>query len=203
MGGLLYGLPGAGAWYDLLDGPFEHFRYRSLRPRLWTGLEGRVLDLGAGTGRNAHCYPQGAAVVAVDSSPAMLERAALRIARCGKKAECAVMDARRLEFPAGSFDACVSTFLFCVLPDADQAEVLTEVGRVLKPGGRLRLLEYVFSHNPARRLGMRLLSPWVEFVYGARFDRRTREHLHAAGFRLDHAEFVHGDILLLLEASRQ
>lgn len=202
MDGVVYSMPGAGALYDALDWPFEFFRYRRLRPRLWRGLSGRVLDLGAGTGRNVPFYPEAAAVNAVDLSPAMLARAARRVARCGGTAECAVMDARRLEFPAASFDACVSTFLFCVLPDEAQRAALAEVRRVLKPGGRLRLLEYVYSQSPVRRLGMRILSPLVERVYGARFDRRTREHLAKAGFQLDHEEFVHGDILLLLAASR-
>lgn len=202
MAGGLYGLPGAGALYDLLDWPFERFRYRRLRPRLWCGLEGRLLDLGAGTGRNAPCYPDGASVAAVDASPAMLARAAVRVARSGRKAECAVMDARRLEFPSASFDACVSTFLFCVLPDEAQRAALAEVRRVLKPGGRLRLLEYVYSRHPARRLGMRLLAPVVEFLFGARFDRRTTEHLREAGFLLERSEFVSGDVLLLLEARR-
>lgn len=202
VAGGLYAMPGAGACYDLLDWPFERFRYRRVRPRLWSGLEGRLLDLGAGTGRNAPCYPEGAAVTAVDLSPAMLARAARRVARSGRTAECAVMDARRLEFPAASFDACVSTFLFCVLPDADQPAVLAEVRRVLKPGGRLRLLEYVYSRRPSRRLGMRLLSHVVECLFGARFDRRTKAHLREAGFLLEREEFVSADVLLLLEARR-
>lgn len=202
MGGVVYDMPGAGALYDALDWPFEFFRYRRLRPRLWRGLQGRVLDLGAGTGRNAPFYPEAAAVTAVDLSPAMLARAERRVARCGRTAECAVMDARRLEFPAASFDACVSTFLFCVLPDEAQRAALAEVRRVLKPGGRLRLLEYVYSRTPARRLGMRLLSPVVECLFGARFDRRTQAHLREAGFLLELSEFVSGDVLLLLEARR-
>jgi len=53
------------AFYDLLDLPFEHGRYREIRPLLFEGLSGRILDAGAGTGRNIPFYPSGAAVIGV------------------------------------------------------------------------------------------------------------------------------------------
>jgi ubiquinone/menaquinone biosynthesis C-methylase UbiE len=51
------------------------------------------------------------------------------------------MDVTALEFPTGSFDGAVATFLFCVLPDELQMPALRELGRVVKPGGLIRLLE--------------------------------------------------------------
>jgi ubiquinone/menaquinone biosynthesis C-methylase UbiE len=61
--------------YDLLDLPFEYSRYRKIRPLLFQGLKGRVLDAGIGTGRNIQFYPPGAQVVGIDISSAMLARA--------------------------------------------------------------------------------------------------------------------------------
>src|SRR5215472_2839911 len=61
--------------YDLLDLPFEYGRYRRIRPLLFTGLTGRILDAGVGTGRNAPFYPHGSSIVGIDLSPAMLARA--------------------------------------------------------------------------------------------------------------------------------
>ncbi|MBI4395461.1 MAG: class I SAM-dependent methyltransferase [Elusimicrobia bacterium] len=191
----------ASRYYDILDWPFEFFRYRLVRPKLWRNLHGTLLDLGAGTGRNVACYPDKSFVYTVDLSPAMLKKAQERIRENGRDAKCVEADASRLPLPDRSVDACVSTFLFCVLPDDRQPAVLREVRRVLKPEGRLRLLEYVYSKNPWRRFWMRMLSPLVEFLYGARFDRQTKNHLVASGFRIDREEFVAKDVLLFIEAS--
>ena len=61
--------------YDILDFPFEYGRYRHIRPQLFQGLSGRILDAGSGTGRNIASYPAAADVVGIDLSPAMLARA--------------------------------------------------------------------------------------------------------------------------------
>ena len=68
------------AWaYDLLDLPFEYGRYRKIRPQLFRGLSGRILDAGVGTGRNFPFYPVHSAVVGIDLSPAMLAHAQRRL----------------------------------------------------------------------------------------------------------------------------
>jgi hypothetical protein len=53
-------------FYDLLDLPFEYFRYRRIRPLLFREMEGRILDAGVGTGRNFAFYPRGAKIVGID-----------------------------------------------------------------------------------------------------------------------------------------
>ncbi|MBI5624357.1 MAG: class I SAM-dependent methyltransferase [Elusimicrobia bacterium] len=188
----------ASLYYDFLDWPMERFRYGRIRRELWAGLGGRILDLGAGTGRNAAYYPERADVVTADLSPEMLERARRRLKASGRKPQIVVTDALRLDFRDGEFDACVSTFLFCVLPDTMQEPALREILRVLKPGGSVRLLEYVYSRQPCRRWWMRAVSPLVEALYGARFDRDTRTHLLKAGFSLAEERFAHADIILKL-----
>src|SRR5690242_13926251 len=71
--------------YDLLDLPFEHCRYRRIRPLLFAGLSGRILDAGVGTGRNFPFYPADADVLGIDISPAMLERAEARLVAANAK----------------------------------------------------------------------------------------------------------------------
>ena len=141
------------AFYDLLDLPFERRRYRPLRPLLFRGMAGRLLDAGVGTGRNCEFYPPEADVSGIDISPAMLARAHERCPTLAAAGRLYRMNVTALEFPSGAFDAAVATFLFCVLPDDLQVPALRELGRVVKPGGIIRLLEYVRPRGALRRLG--------------------------------------------------
>ena len=129
--------------YDLLDRPFEYRRYRRIRPLLFEGLSGRILDAGVGTGRNAAFYPRGTSVVGIDLSPAMLARAERRRTQSAVAVELRRMDVTKLDFPSTSFDAAVATFLFCVLADDQQVPALRELRRVVRPGGMIGLLGYV------------------------------------------------------------
>jgi len=170
--------------YDLLDFPFERRRYRVLRPLIFQGLGGRLLDAGVGTGRNCAFYPPDAVVSGIDTSPAMLERAHRRCPIVSAAGRLYRMDVTELEFPTGSFDAAVATFLFCVLPDHLQLPALRELGRVVRPGGLIRLLEYVRPHGAIRRIVSRIWQPWIAWVYGASFDRQTEWHVPDAGLEL-------------------
>jgi ubiquinone/menaquinone biosynthesis C-methylase UbiE len=184
--------------YDLLDLPFEYGRYRAIRPLLFAGLSGRVLDAGVGTGRNIPFYPPGAEMVGIDLSPAMLARAERRRSKHGVKVELRPGDVTRLEFPDASFDAVVATFLFCVLPEAQQAPALAELRRVVKRGGEIRLLEYVRPAGAVRQVIARLWEPWMRFAYGAGFDRRTEKHVSEAGLGVVEARFVVDDLVKFL-----
>ncbi len=186
--------------YDLLDLPFEYGRYRHIRPLVFDALSGagRVLDCGVGTGRNIAYYPDKAEMVGVDLCPGMLTRARKRASSLDHPVELIESDVCEMPFPDGSFDATVATFLFCVLPDEVQPAALREIARVVKPGGRLVLLEYVYSRDPRRRRIQRFFSPWVEWAYGARFDRRTREHVREVGLELRASQFVHADTMVML-----
>src|SRR2546423_350187 len=82
--------------YDLLDLPFERGRYRHIRPLLFDGLSGRILDAGVGTGRNFPFYPAGASVLGIDLSPAMLGRAERRRAGSAATVELRQMDVTAL-----------------------------------------------------------------------------------------------------------
>lgn len=186
------------AWYDLLDRPFERRRYRALRPLLFEDLHGRLLDAGIGTGRNCAYYPPDAVVSGIDLSPAMLERARDRCPTLAAGGRLYEMDVTRLEFPAGSFDAAVVTFLFCVLPVECQVPALRELGRVVRPGGLIRLLEYVRPRGKVRRLVSRLWQPWIAWAYGASFDRDTERHVPEAGLTLVESRYVVDDLVKMI-----
>lgn len=185
--------------YDLLDLPFEYRRYRAIRPLLFESLSGRVLDVGVGTGRNMPFYPPGAEMVGIDLSPRMLARAKSRRASLGIRAELHEMDITRLAFPDASFDAAVATFVFCVLPEEQQEPALRELGRVVKPGGAIRLLEYVRPQGRLRRAMAGLWEPWMAWAYGAGFDRNTEKHVAEAGLEIVRSRYLVPDLIKFIE----
>lgn len=185
-------------FYDLLDLPFERLRYEAIRPLLFRDMGGRLLDAGVGTGRNCAFYPKGAIVSGIDLSPAMLERARRRCPELAVGGRLHRMDVTALAFPNASFDAAASSFLFCVLPDRLQEPALRELGRVVKPGGIIRLLEYVRPKGRFRRCASYVWEPWVRWAYGAGFDRNTEQHVPAAGLELIEGRYVVDDLLKML-----
>jgi ubiquinone/menaquinone biosynthesis C-methylase UbiE len=187
-------------WYDLLDAPFERKRYQPIRPLLFAGLSGRILDAGVGTGRNIPFYPQDGDMLGIDLSPAMLTRASRRRDEVGRDVALMEMDVMHTSFEDNSFDAVVSTFLFCVLAPEHQLPALKELARICKPDGEIRLLEYTYSKNPMKRFIMRLWAPWVRFAYGAAFDRNTYLYLEEAGFEETENYFLVDDIIRFIVA---
>src|SRR5260370_2946628 len=131
-----------------------------------------------------------AEVVGVDLSPAMLRRAERRRRLSPANVTLMEMNVAHLEFPDASFDAAVASFLFCVLPDELQLAALQELGRVVKPKGTIRLLEYTRPHGRIRRGMTKLCEPWVRWAYGASFDRRTEQLISDAGLTPVGARYV-------------
>jgi len=185
--------------YDILDLPFERRRYRPIRPELFAGMNGAIMDAGVGTGRNMEFYPANAHVVGIDVSPRMLERARRQRERLGIDVELRELDVTKTDFPDDHFDHVVATFLFCVLDPSEQLPALRELARICKPDGTIRLLEYCYSADPWRRFVMRLWVPWVRFAYGAAFDRDTERYIETAGLELVSARFLYVDIIKMLE----
>jgi ubiquinone/menaquinone biosynthesis C-methylase UbiE len=185
-------------FYDLLDLPFERKRYSGLRPLLFEDLDGELLDAGVGTGRNCAYYPPEAVVSGIDTSPAMLAKAHHRCPTLAAAGRLYQMDVTQLWFPNASFDAAVASFLFCVLPNDMQAPALRELGRVVKPGGLIRLLEYVRPKGRLRRIVSRIWEPWIGWAYGASFDRQTEQQVPQAGLELVESRYVVDDLLKLL-----
>lgn len=191
------------AWvYDILDAPWERM-YRTWRPALVKGLEGTVLEAGVGTGRNLPFYPPTVDVLGIDLSPAMLRRAEKRRRHAACRVTLEQADATNLSHLAdASFDAYLSTFMYCVMPDLLQPSALQEMMRVLRPGGRFRLLEMVYSEDPKLRRRQELWAPFVERVYGARFDRNTLRYLRGMEqVRITQTRFLHADTYLLIEGT--
>ncbi|MDQ3246635.1 MAG: class I SAM-dependent methyltransferase [Pseudomonadota bacterium] len=187
-------------FYDLVDLPFEIGRYRSLRPLLFRGLNGRLLDAGAGTGRNIAFYPPASEVFAVDLSAAMLRRAARRSPKSSAVVHLMEMDLMKLEFADGSFDAAVASFVFCTMPPEARLGALRELARVVRPGGRVRLLEYAPARTAFRRALARAWQPWVKWAFGARLAQDIELELPGASLHVTGSRYV-TDSIKLVEAT--
>jgi hypothetical protein len=87
-----------------------------------------------------------------------------------------------------------------VLPHELQVPALRELGRVVKPRGLIRLLEYVRPHRAFRRIMSRIWQPWIAWAYGASFDHQTERYVHEAGLKLVESRYVVDDLVKLITA---
>ncbi len=147
---------------------------------------GDVLEIAVGTGRNLPYYPTGIHLTGIDVSPAMLEKARERAAALGVEADLREGDAQALDFPDASFDTVVCALSLCTIPDDRKA--IAEAHRVLRPGGRLRLLEHVRSPNPRVRAVERLLDPHYVRRQGDHLLRDPLDPVTALGFTIEQVE---------------
>src|SRR6266511_5666494 len=139
---------------------------------------GDVLEVAIGTGRNLPFYAQGIRLIGVDFSPAMLQLARRQADRLGRTVDLRLGDAQALELPDASFDTVVCTFSLCAIPDERRA--IAEMKRVLRPGGRLLLLDHVAGSAWPVRAVQRLLELVTVPSGGEHFLRRPLRHVQAA-----------------------
>lgn len=183
--------------YDRLMRPLERRLVGRLRAEMLARLpEGaRLLELGAGTGANFAHYPRCSSVAATEPSRGMLARALARPARPAG-ARLFQAEAERLPFADAAFDAAFATLVFCSV--ASPAAAFAELRRVVRPGGRIALLEHV---RPPGALGLvfdalnLLTVPLLE----DHFNRRTADDARRAGLRLTRVESHLGGALQTIE----
>ena len=191
-------------FYDILDYPWERV-YRQWRPWLLGDLRGKVLEAGVGTGRNFRHYNESVELTGVDLSDVMLRKAARKARKADCKIELLHDDASVMrQVESNQYDWIISTFLCCVMPDEFQPATLEQFGRVLKPGGKFKLLEMVYSKNRKLRRRQDLFAPFVEKVYGARFDRKTVQFIEESDvLEITSKRFLKDDVYLLVEGVKK
>ena len=155
------------------------------RTRVAGAAEGRVLEIGIGSGLNLPLYGAAVAeVVGVDPSRALLSRAAAAAAQCQAPVTLIEGSAEALACEDGSFDCVVTTWSLCTIPDAGRA--LAEVRRVLRPGGALLFVEHGRAPEPVVARWQDRLDPiWTRIAGGCHLNRPMDTLLRDAGFRLD------------------
>jgi len=172
--------------YDRQIGFFERVLFAGGRQWVCGQVEGEVLELAVGTARNLAHYPPAVRVTGVELSSEMLAIAQRRAQELGRDADLRLGDAQALEFPDASFDTVTCTLALCTIPDPRRA--VAEARRVLRPGGRLLLLEHVRSPVRAVRAVQRLLEPLAVRFDADHLTREPLEYLAAEGFAIEHVE---------------
>jgi ubiquinone/menaquinone biosynthesis C-methylase UbiE len=158
---------------------------REVRTRVCSALSGDVVEVGFGTGLNAPHYPDGVQrIAAVEPSSLCMRIAEPRIAATSAKVDLAGLNGETLDLPSDEFDAALSTWTLCTIPDVDAA--LAEIRRVLKPGGTFHFVE----HGRAPDVGVarwqaRIEPAWKHVAGGCHVTRKISYLIERAGFQLD------------------
>ncbi|KFU77375.1 Ubiquinone/menaquinone biosynthesis C-methylase UbiE [Amycolatopsis lurida] len=147
---------------------------------------GEVLEVAVGTGLNLPLYPAGVTLTGIDLSDGMLAIARGRAERLGHPVTLRRADAHGLPFDADSFDTVVCTLGLCAIPDDGKA--LREMARVLRPGGRLILLDHIASSSRAVR-GLQWIAEKITVpMAGEHFLRRPLDKIDGLGLAVEHQE---------------
>jgi len=187
------------AFYDQMEWLIEENIFSEWRKQLWSQVKaGNVLEIGVGTGKNIPYYPAGADLTAIDLSEGMMAKAVAKAGRTNSQVDFQLMDVESLTFPADSFDAVVATFVFCSVPDP--IEGLKELGRVVKPGGDIWLLDHVRVNKPIIGPLMDIFNPLVVRMMGANINRRTEQNIRQAGLEIHSISYLKGELVQLVHA---
>lgn len=170
-----------GLLYDFLTRSAERRVIGPLRSALLADLQGKIVDVGAGTGANFPYYDRNAHVLALEPDRSMAQRAKKKLQSASARIDVLITDDRFLNtLVAGSIDVVVLTLVLCTIKNP--AEALQRVKRALKPAGILILLEHVRSNG---RFGpvQDFISPlWQFMTCGCHLNRVTSSTVAAAGF---------------------
>jgi ubiquinone/menaquinone biosynthesis C-methylase UbiE len=172
--------------YDKQIAFFEKIWFGGGREWLGQRARGRILEIAIGTGRNLPYYPAGATITGIELSPAMLAIARQRAAGLGRDCDLREGDAEHLPFADTSFDAVVCALSLCTIPDP--GAVISEMNRVLVPGGRLLLLDHIGSTWPPVYAAQWLLERITIRAAGEHFTRRPLPLVQAVGFQVVETE---------------
>jgi len=166
--------------YDFAGRRVEKGELGRRRHELVGTLEGAVVEVGAGTGLNLPHYEHASRVVAVEPDPSMAGRLRKRVPEASVPVEVVSGKAESLPFEDETFDTAVVTFVLCSVENPQA--VLAEVRRVLRPGGRLVLLEHVRGEGRLAHWQDRFTPLHRKVAGNCHLNRETRDEVAAAGF---------------------
>ena len=177
--------PGRGrfnaAFFRIMDGYID-WHLRRHKESVFAELPDTVVEIGSGVGANFRYLRPGTRVIAVEPNPYM--HGSLRLAAQKRKIELDIRDVvgERVDLPDSSVDAVISSLVLCTV--ADPSQVVSEVRRVLRPGGRYSYLEHVAAADGTltRRLQGAVRRPWAWVFEGCSCERDLQTVIRSAGF---------------------
>lgn len=166
---------------------------------LFANMGEQVLFVAAGTGLNFANFPPHRNIVAIDVNPEALRRARGRAESYDGTLRLMEADAQKLPFQEASFDTVATASTFCSVPNPGQG--LSELYRVLKPGGRLLMLEHVRSGNPLIAFEQDMMNLAMRFL-GSDVNRDTVAAVRDAGFMIDGIRSAYLDVFLMIDGHK-
>jgi ubiquinone/menaquinone biosynthesis C-methylase UbiE len=171
--------------YDTVMGPLEKRWIARIRKKIVSGLEGKVLEIGAGTGANFPYYSKEKVerVVSLEPNPNMLNQAIRRAKEVGLRVEFHQGVAETLPFDDGEFDTVVATLVLCSV--SDPQKVFQEMRRVCKKGGKIVLFEHVRTESKSLAALQDVLTPaWKRLCDGCHLNRDTGRYMKESGIKM-------------------
>jgi ubiquinone/menaquinone biosynthesis C-methylase UbiE len=166
-----------------------------VRVRTCAGLSGQVVEVGFATGLNARYYPpEVTKIFAVEPSEVCMRLAEPRIAGTQTPVELAGLTGEHLDLPTEEFDAVLSTWTLCTIPNLVAA--LEELRRVLKPGGALHFVEHGHAPDPNIAHWQQRIEPInMKLAGGCHLTRQIDKSIENAGFRMEHLDsyYINGE----------
>lgn len=181
--------------FDIMDNMIQE----TWRKDVTQQAEGKVLEIGIGTGKNLEYYPSHVEVTGIDFSPGMLKRAKEKANQLGRTFELLEMDAQNLAFPDNTFDTVITTCVFYSIPDPIKG--LKEMKRVTKPTGKILMLEHMRSEHKLIGKLMDILNPIGLHIVGANINRKTIENIQHVGLKIAKEDLLMYDIFKKLVVS--
>jgi SAM-dependent methyltransferase len=171
------------AWLLARAEAYMHRKYGPRKKAIFKDLPAKVVEIGPGTGANLRYYPPGTALTAVEPNPAMHPRLRAEASRRGIDLTIRGRKGEALDLPDESVGAVVATLVLCSVDNPRQ--VVSEIRRVLEPGGRFFFLEHVaaLTGTPLNRFQALLAKPWQWLFDGCHLNRETHQVMARAGFQ--------------------
>jgi ubiquinone/menaquinone biosynthesis C-methylase UbiE len=179
---------------------FERVLFGDGRRWVCAQAVGDTLEVAVGGGRNLPFYPEDIRLTGIDFSPQMLQLARQQAERLGRRVDLRLGDAQALDLPDACFDTVVCTLSLCAIPDHRRA--IAEMRRVLRPGGRLLLLDHVAAEPRLGRAIQWLLERITVPLGGEHLRRRPLLQVQAEGFDVERHERYKRGVVERLVARR-
>jgi ubiquinone/menaquinone biosynthesis C-methylase UbiE len=169
----------------MLDGAMKNRMLKPYRTRVVGAADGRVLEIGAGSGMNFRYYGPGATeVMALEPDPKLTAMAKERAEQAGRTVTFISAGAEAIPLDDESVDTVVTTWTLCSIAGADAA--LAEMRRVLKGSGRLLFVEHGKAPEPGVQRWQNRINPlWKRMAGGCNLNRPIPDLIESAGFRLE------------------